>query len=490
MVLICHPLLEEGNVNDALRLMLETVSRRLDDAELSTLAAGLLLKYTALHEVIVTLLRNVVERTPDNVEAWSWLAGALVADEKIAEGLGIFSDLIQRYPQDRAMLYENISASLIDAGYLAEALQVLSVCLEQEKPTVTLMLNLGNTYFGLGMCEKAIAAYDKSLELMPYDNPARLSRSYALLKARRLDDGWEHYVLRSPHVMHMPDWILALPRLRRGNDVAGKRVLIYQEQGLGDTIQFIRSVSFLLEHGAKVTAAVPDNLVRLMDMSFPTVVSRTAEDIAPTERFDYGLPIPDLPYIAGIRSEADIPDQVPYLRVDPGDIAKFAAILPPARPRIGLVWAGDRRIRSHDVLIDRRRSTTLAEMASALTPVDATLVNLQFGPRRADLQEWHGQPLFDPMGSVRDIADTAALMESLDLIISVDTSPVHLAGALGRPVWLVNRRDSCWRWGEEGESTVWYPTMRIFRSWEKSFGPVLKEVGDALQQWVAAWKKD
>ena len=81
-------------------------------------------------------------------------------------------------------------------------------------------------------------------------------------------------------------------------------------------------------------------------------------------------------------------------------------------------------------------------------------------------------------------------MESLDLVISVDTSPVHLAGALGRPVWLVSRWDACWRWRDEGETSAWYPTMRIFRAREKSFVPILKEVGTALQQWVAAWKKD
>lgn len=94
------------------------------------------------------------------------------------------------------------------------------------------------------------------------------------------------------------------------------------------------------------------------------------------------------------------------------------------------------------------------------------------------------------MGEIRDMADTLALMESLDLIISVDTSPVHLAGAIGRPVWLVSRWDACWRWGDSGDTSPWYPSIRIFRAQERGFAPVLKEVGAALQQWVRDWKAD
>lgn len=93
------------------------------------------------------------------------------------------------------------------------------------------------------------------------------------------------------------------------------------------------------------------------------------------------------------------------------------------------------------------------------------------------------------MGSVQDMADTAVIMENLDLIISVDTSAAHLAGGLGRPVWLVSRWDACWRWGDEGDASIWYPTMRIFRSQERSFKPVLAQVGRALQTWRENWRR-
>ena len=188
-----------------------------------------------------------------------------------------------------------------------------------------------------------------------------------------------------------------------------------------------------------------------------------------------------------MQDTADIADTVPYLCADPQDVARFAALLPAAGPRIGLVWSGDRRTSAQDVMANQLRSSTLPVMAGALTPVNATLVSLQLGSPREDMAEWHGQPVCDLMDSVTDMADTAAIIASLDLVISVDTSVLHLAGALGKPVWLLSRWDACWRWLDSGETTAWYPTMRIFRPQERSFAPVLRQMGEALQTWVATW---
>jgi hypothetical protein len=127
-------------------------------------------------------------------------------------------------------------------------------------------------------------------------------------------------------------------------------------------------------------------------------------------------------------------------------------------------------------------------MLAAITPVDATLVNLQLGPRREDLAAWRGQPVCDIMDHAHDMADTAALIENLDLVISVDTSVVHLAGALGKPVWLLSRWDGCWRWGDAGDTSPWYPTMRIFRAQERTLGPVLEQMGAVLRIWAATWQ--
>lgn len=155
------------------------------------------------------------------------------------------------------------------------------------------------------------------------------------------------------------------------------------------------------------------------------------KDFARQDGYDAILPIPDLPFVMGLQTRADIPAQVPYLQAPPADVARMAALLPAQRPRIGLVWSGGRRTKAMDVLTDQRRSTTAEQVLGALTPVEAVLVNLQLGPRREDLAAWRGQPVCDLMDHAHDMADTAALIEGLDLVISVDTSVVHLAGALG-----------------------------------------------------------
>lgn len=285
----------------------------------------------------------------------------------------------------------------------------------------------------------------------------------------------------------MTKWFGQFPQLQCGDVVADKTIALYQEQGLGDTLQFIRFAAILVERGARVTVAVGAEMVRLLSMSCPDLIVRDVAQLVLDETFDYVLPIPSLPCVTNMQTIADIPGTVPYLRADPKDVARFAGRLPARGPRIGLVWSGDRRTNAVDVMADQLRSTTLAVMGAALTPVDAALVCLQFGKPREDMENWHGQPLCDPMGEVKDMADTAAIIENLDLVISVDTSVLHLAGALGKPVWLLSRWDACWRWGEAGDTSPWYPSLRIFRPQERSFQPVLEQMGQALRAWVGAW---
>ncbi|ACI53155.1 Tetratricopeptide TPR_2 repeat protein [Gluconacetobacter diazotrophicus PA1 5] len=484
---VCETFFSRGQGRDAARLALEVVSGHPDDAALALAAAALISKHTARHDVVATLLQRVLRLEPNHILARLSLADALVAGGDVAGGCAVFSEMMVRYPAKRTDLCEHISVSFLEAGYPLEALQVLSFWLKEGEPNAALANNMGCTLQRLGRSAEAIPWYKKALMLAP-ENPAiAFGYALALLKAGNFREGWARYVERVP-MTNGEMWFLSLPRLRLGDDVAGKNIIVYQEQGLGDTLQFVRFVPYLVKRGAKVTIAVPASLARLLALSFPDMsIISILSDFGARGSFSYAVPIPDLPFVAGVMSECDVSVPIPYLRADPGGIAKFAAALPAGRPRIGLVWAGDRRVKAENVATDKRRSMTLAEMAQALSPVSATLVSLQFGPPREEIAAWEGQKLCDPMDSVRDMADTAAIMENLDLVISVDTSPLHLAGALGRPVWLISRRDACWRWGDEGATSAWYPTMRLFRAREKSFASVLREVGAALHDWVAAW---
>lgn len=488
LIQVCDALFDQRQALDGTRLVLEVVFQHLDDWLLSLAGATVILRHTTCYDIVETLLRNVLRNQPDNVPAQAFLAHIRVAQGDVGGGCARFSELMLRYPAEQANLCEYISMSLLEAGYPLEGLKILAAHLDGGDMTAALLNNVGCALERLNRSAQAIPWYEKALALEPENPKIGFGYACALIKAGNLRDGWARYAEREPIIDNKAAWFLSLPRLRHGDDVRGKKIFLYHEQGLGDTLQFVRFVPWLLERGAEVAVAVPRPLVRLLARSYPGVSVGDAQDFSKEDGYSYAAPIPDLPFIAGVASESDIPADIPYLRADPAGVARYAAELPAGRPRVGLVWAGDRRVRSEHVMADRRRSTTLAEMGAALCPVGATLVNLQFGMPRAEIASWHGQALFDPMGDVRDMADTACIIKNLDLVISVDTSPLHLAGALGCPVWLVSRWDACWRWGDEGTRSPWYPNMRVFRAKERSFAPVLQDVGAALRDWAANWK--
>ena len=204
--------------------------------------------------------------------------------------------------------------------------------------------------------------------------------------------------------------------------------------------------------------------------------------------FDLHCPLMSLPMLFDT-TEATIPWHVPYLSADADASDRWRAILPAPGDtadgtrglRIGLVWAGAHRAgQPHAAAIDRRRSMQLAQMAPLGTVPGNVFVSLQLG--RPDARnETAPFPLVDVASRLTDFADTAALVETLDLIISVDTAVAHLAGALGKPVWMLSRFDACWRWGRERDDSPWYPTMRLFRQTAPGdWAGVMRRVADAL----------
>ncbi|MBB2203585.1 tetratricopeptide repeat protein [Gluconacetobacter takamatsuzukensis] len=487
MVRMADALFAAGKGLDAVRLVLEVASHQLNDWRFSVAAATALLRYTVRYDIVEALLRNVHRHRPDDVLAQVLHAYVQLMKGDVGGGLALFSALMRRCFDERAMICEYMSMALLRIGQPEQTLACLQSYLESGPMTAAILNNLGCALERLNRSAEAIPWYERALALEAGRPEISFGYANTLLKAGRLHEAWPLYFERALSVMDGTAWYLSLPRLRPGNDVAGRRIILFQEQGLGDTIQFIRFVSDLLAKGAEVTILVPRPLVRLLAQSYPGVSVHETGWIGEKERYDYGMPIPDLPYVAGVMSMQEIPAPIPYLRADPGDVARFAAMLPARRPRIGLVWAGERREGAADVLADQRRSTTLAALGAAVTPVDAVLVSLQFGAPRGEIAGWMGQAVCDPMVGVRDMADTAAIVANLDLVISVDTSPLHLAGAMGCPVWLISRWDACWRWGDAGDRSPWYPAMRLFRAQERSFAPVLGAVGAAVRDWSGRW---
>jgi hypothetical protein len=271
----------------------------------------------------------------------------------------------------------------------------------------------------------------------------------------------------------------------------GRSVLVFAEQGHGDTLMCLRYLPMVVATGARVTVQVQPGLLRLARW----MAQRLDADIvvepigAMVPECDFALPMLHLPWAFGTMPET-VPGTVPYLVAPPQEVARWrekVAALPGLR--VGLTWAGASY--SNEPVGragDQVRSTTLAALAPLGEMAGLSFVSLQVGERAAEAGTAPpGLVLHDWTSELGDFADTAALLETLDLVITVDTGVAHLAGALGRPVWLLNRFDGCWRWLRDRDDSVWYPTLRQFRqATPGDWTGVALRVAAALGERVAA----
>ncbi len=262
--------------------------------------------------------------------------------------------------------------------------------------------------------------------------------------------------------------------------MAGRTVLLHAEQGLGDSLQFVRYAPRVAARGAQVVLEVQPGLVALLRQSLPqaTVIAQGGS----LPRFDLHCPLASLPQVFGTEVHS-VPATVPYLHADPARRAAWRQRLGrPAGPRIGLVWAG---CPQHPD--DARRSISAERLVPLLTALpQAQWISLQLGAGRAA-----GLPLFDAAPWLDDFAATAALVAELDLLLAVDTAVAHLAGALATPTWLLLPQQADWRWLLARADSPWYPTLRLFRQrtagdWDEVFTRVAAALGDRAAGGFAA----
>ncbi len=311
-----------------------------------------------------------------------------------------------------------------------------------------------------GRFDEALVAYNRAISRDSSDPRIRVDHALALLHAGSWDEGWREYEwrFRRPGYAAASDAPL-LGSIGPNTRLDGQRVLVWHEDGLGDTLQFSRYLPLLARLGAVVTVSVPAPLVRLLRGISGINVVRTGDP----RPHDVQCPFLSLP-----RAFATTPRTVPstpWLAADPALAATWDAQLPGDGLRVGLVWSGHARPWLHGfTAVDRRRSMPLAAFAPLATVPGVRFISLQAGTPAAQGQEPPpGMDLTDPMDTVRDFADTAALIDNLDVVISVDTAVSHLAGAMGKRVFLLDRYDNCWRWMHGRTDTPWYPSMTIFR---------------------------
>jgi len=407
------------------------------------------------------LLRRARQLQPDNHAVQADLGLALYEAGRPEEAIACFQTVLAATPDDLVQQV-NLGRARRAAGDFpgAETAYRAALALAPNEPQVH--NNLGNVQLAQGDPGAAIASYRRAIALRGDYGDAHYNLGMALLAAGQMQAGWREcaWRLRTPAMRAAFD--PAIP-FWSGEPIPGKTLLLRAEQGQGDTIQFCRYTALAAERsGARIVLDVQGSLTGL----FPGWSVIAQGDTLPPVDVQY--PLMSLPSLFDT-----IPADVPYLTADPAKVAVWRLRLD-ALPglKVGLVWAGDPRL-GNTALLDRRRSMRLAQFAPLAAVTDAVFVSLQKGHPAAEASTPPtGMALLDWTAELRDFADTASLIAALDLVIGVDTAVIHLAGALGRPVWLLNRKDSEWRWRLEGAHSPWYPTMRIFRqtvfaSWDE-----------------------
>jgi tetratricopeptide (TPR) repeat protein len=398
---------------------------------------------------------------PDNVGSWNNLGNIRIEQRDYDRALCCF-ERARRIAPAFAEACINQGGLLLDLGRAEEgaALSRLALVLTPDRPGC--YNNLANGELLACRLAESETDFRRALRLDPDDAQTRFNFAAVLLKQGKMGQGWSEYewrrrtpaALRRANPLDPPDW--------PGGDPAGRTFLLSAEQGFGDALQFCRFAPWLAAKGAKVILRTHPALAILMQ-SLKGVSAVVGPD-QPAPAAEFHLPLMSVPAAFALGLDA-IPTQAPYLRADPDAASKWRQRLDqlPGR-KVGLVWSGDPRPGQRAAhLLDRRRSMALRHFAFLRDFPDLTLISLQKGAPAAE-QTLPGAPaLFDWAAELADFADTAALISGLDLVISVDTAVAHLAGALGKPVWILSRFDGCWRWLHRRDDSPWYPTVRLFR---------------------------
>ncbi|WP_050451881.1 tetratricopeptide repeat protein [Candidatus Burkholderia verschuerenii] len=385
--------------------------------------------------------------------------------------------------------HNNLGNLLLRMIRPVEAESALRAAVALRPGEASLLCNLANVLSAQDRLEESEAMYRRALASDGRHANARFHLALLLLSQGRCEEGWQLHESRLDPTLPYQD--IRLPELTypqwQGESLQGKRIVVIVEQGLGDGIQFSRYFPLLKARGAaRVTLVCWRPLIRLFsNMSGVDQCVDMNDGIAP---HDYWCCSLSLPLCFGTTFDS-IPSSMPYLAPLPGDVAIWPRRLPESAPKVGLVWAGDPRASSPQLNeVDRLRSMRAVDFLPLLSIPGITFISLQKGDAaNVQLAELPAamRP-FDPMPDVTDFADKAAIIASLDLVISVDTSTAHLAGAMNMPVWILSRHDGCWRWLRDRDDSPWYPSARLFRQRVPgNWGEVIERVVDELRKWAA-----
>ncbi|MDP9127514.1 MAG: tetratricopeptide repeat protein [Pseudomonadota bacterium] len=459
---------QAGNPNLALKLIEAALATK-PDLALAWHNRCLVLRTLGRREEALLSAREALSTDPGLAEAWDMMGSILREQRHFAEASKCLERAIALRPQD-----PNIRTScvvlLTACGRHEEAWKLVSNA--PLDTSVAGLAAIGNLLKSAGHPLRAVPWFDRALKAKHDFHGARLNKSMALLQAGNMENGWRLWEDR-----RIEEGREALPAAQwRGERV--EHLLLREEQGLGDALQCVRYIPFVQQRVGKITLQLSSPLQKLLAQNLPGVTVLTLEDGAP--KADAASQLMSLPFIFGTRLDT-IPGASPYLKADKTWRAPWQARLSRLpRPRIGLVWGGNPGNRHN-----YSRALNFAQLAPLIELGPAHFVSLQKGPQ-VDAKEVETSGVFDASPYLEDFAATAGLMAELDLVITVCTSPAHLAGAMGCPTFLLLCFDPHWLWLLGREDTPWYQASRLFRQpapgdWDGVIKTVVDEVKKFIQ---------
>jgi tetratricopeptide (TPR) repeat protein len=427
---------------------------------------------------VIAERERAVAAAPEKPDALHRLGLALVEARQHARAITSFVRAIELQP-DFMPARQALCAALIETERFEEALEWARGGLALQPDNVGLLANQAFALGQLGHPEEALPVIERAVALQPGDVHLRVALANVLLRLGRYKDGFrehEHRWRRPVNLSERPG--IAAP-VWAGEPLRGKSILVHNEIGFGDAIQFVRFLPLLAERDPRITLLAPPRLLRLLKpfARFAELVGSV--DLAAT--FDFQCGLMSLPHWLGIDLDT-LPRAVPYLAAEPDRVARWRQRIAGPGLKVGITWQGNPRW-----TIDKARSVPLRHFQPLAGVAGVRLISLQVEHGLDQLQRLPAGMKVELLGpefnaGADAFLDTAAVMECLDLVISSDTANAHLAGALGRPVWVALNSASDWRWLVRRTDSPWYPTMRLFRqhqrgAWEQPFSEMAAELG-------------
>lgn len=449
--------------------------------------AGEICQAARRHQDALAFFQACLARAPNHAASMFGAVVSLVQLGEPQQALQALARLRQAHPRSADVHY-NCGVVLGEMDRFEEEVACYKAAIALKPDFARAHANLGTALCELHRFDEALKQFKKALSIDPNEPGARFVRAQTNLALGEFEHGWREYEWRWQNGM-VPHGFPQASLWTGVQPIAGKTLLVHHEQGLGDTLQFVRFAGRPSGSGARVVLRVQDPLLDLL-RHFPGTAEVIGES-APLPPYDFHVPLLSLPFALKLR-EPDLAMAGPYLQADAQRVARWAGLLAqaPKRPRVGIAWSGSPTHKN-----DRKRSmplTQLDPLFDAFSDGRVDFVSLHKVVRPADRERFDRHvgraALRDVSEELATFSDTAALIEHLDLVISVDTAVAHLAGALGKPVWLALQFTPDWRWQMHRRDSPWYPGVKLFRqSADTGWADVVAELRRELEAWSQAW---